>query len=84
MVAEQHFGAAAGGLGLRFEIHQQIEHLPDRAATVEIVAGLHEGGRAARPFPIGADEAGGLQDGGERVAGAVNVADRNHARRLRT
>ena len=65
MIAEQHVDAPAGAPGLTLEAHQQIDRLADLGAAIQDVAGLDQPGRAAAPFPLGVDQAGGLEDLGQ-------------------
>ena len=80
VVAEQRLDPSAGALGLVLEPHQEVERLPHLGAAVEDVAGLHEDRRAARPLPLGVDEARGLQNFDELIERAVDVADGDDAR----
>ena len=52
-------------------------------SAVEKIAGLHEDRGAAGPTFLRIDEASLLQDRNERIAGPVDVADGNDARRRR-
>ena len=81
VIAEHRDDASAGVLRLPLERHQQVEHGSRARAAVHVVAGLHQDGFAAGPAAAVIGEPGGLQDALEFGDGAVNVADRDEARR---
>ena len=58
-----------------FQFHQQVDHGADVGAAVGVVAGLDQGGVAARPLPVGVQQLGLLQDVDKGVQGPVDVAD---------
>ncbi len=92
VISEQHVDPPARAPGLALQADQQINRLTNLVAAIQDVAGLDQAGRPAAPFPLGVDQARGLEDLGQPRPRAVDVADgddpwpgrtlRRHARRV--
>ena len=78
VIAEQHPDLAAVLPGAVLEPHQEVHDRAHLGTPVGEVAGLNQGGGPAGPVAFGVDQAGPLQDLVQLVAGAVDVADRDH------
>ncbi|MNL26081.1 hypothetical protein D3C87_1475900 [compost metagenome] len=83
MVAQHEVHRAAGGLGLLLQAVQQPECLGHLRATVEYVAGHHQGGIAQRPLVLRIDHVMGAQQPDQQAVLAVDVRHGDDARRGR-
>jgi hypothetical protein len=83
VVAEQLDERAAGRASLALEPRDQIEDRLLVVAAVEDVAGLHDDERAADPAVLRVDRPGSAQRGSRGAEVAVQIADRDQARRRR-
>ncbi len=79
VVAEHHVHGAAGGAGLGFEAHQQVEDLARLGAAVEQVAQAHEVRRPGTPVQRIVDDRGLAQHGDELRVRAVHVGEGHDA-----
>ena len=79
VVAQQHPDFAARLPRAVLEPHQQVHDLAHLGAPVGEVAGLHQRRVSPAPAVLVVDQAGLPQDRAQPVAGAVDVADGDHA-----
>ena len=75
MIAKEDLGAAAGAPCLFFETHEQIHDVANGGAAIGEVSCLDEASPAAAPSLLRIDEACRLEDGDQRIAGAMHIAN---------
>jgi len=82
MVADEDVDLAAAARCLPLKQHEVTNDLEAVRRSIDHIAQLHEHRVAGRPFPFPVDQPGGSGNGDPGIMVAMQIADRDDARRI--